>query len=147
MFKNLDRKQRLELAITGIGILFLIFLIPANTKKIQSKKAAQVRTYTEAMSVSLESPVPGIKRHNLESGWGRDPFYPEMPFAGASSGIAGFVLNGIVWDNNAPYAIINSEVVKTGDKLDTETTVVEITEKSVTLEQNSERHVLQLSTF
>lgn len=148
MFKNLDTKEKAELAITGIGVLFLIFFVPASIKKVQGKKADQAKTYTESASVFLESFIPEVKKYKPEGDWGNDPFYPDISFSGAgSSGIAGLVLNGIVWDSNTPYAIINSKVVKAGDNIDTATVIVDITENSVVVEQDGNRHTLELTKF
>lgn len=144
MSKNLNKKQKIELTITAIGILFLIFLIPARLKDVCSNKIAQDKSYNKTATTLSESPISGIEGYNPTENWDKDPFYPDIPFAGNGSGVTGFILNGIVWDSEIPYAIINDEIVKVGDKLDT-ATVVEINEKSVIVEQGNERHVLNLN--
>jgi uncharacterized protein YxeA len=54
------------------------------------------------------------------------------------------ILNGIVSDRENPYAIINNDVVKVGDKVN-DMTVIEINEKSVVLEQDGQKHTLELN--
>ena len=147
MFKNLDKRQKTELSITAIGIIFLIFLVIGNIQRIQKKKIAIIKTGTK-MSPSLSAPISlergEIKESMIKDSWGRDPFF--FTTSGmAGSGLEGLVLNGIVWDKDNPYAIINDDVVKIGDKLD-DMRVVEISEKSVTLEQDGKRYTLQLSS-
>ncbi len=63
-----------------------------------------------------------------------------------SSGVEELILNGIVWDADNPYAIINNDVVKVGDKFGG-ITVVEITEKNVILEFEGEKHTLELNVY
>jgi len=45
--------------------------------------------------------------------WGRDPF-----MSGEMQIEVGLVLNGIVWDAESPFAIINDTIVRIGDKVD-----------------------------
>lgn len=46
--------------------------------------------------------------------WGRNPFMPKGVSARFQGGLA---LNGIVWDNISPKAIINGEIVGIGDTI------------------------------
>jgi len=55
-------------------------------------------------------------------------------------------LNGIVSDMENPYAIINNEVIKLGDTVNG-MTVIEINEKSVVLEQDGQKHTLELNIY
>ncbi|MFH1854684.1 MAG: hypothetical protein ABH815_05170, partial [Candidatus Omnitrophota bacterium] len=146
MMKGLGKKEKTELAITLAGILFLILLAFNSMKEIRHKRAAVEKPDTKIETGYLETSIAIVKDSVIEKDWGRDPFYPETPFTGGEAGITGFMLNGIVWDKEAPYAIINSEVVKTGDKLNG-ASIIEITENKVILEQDGKRRTLELTTF
>lgn len=144
--KNLDKKQKTELMITSIGILFLIFLVISNTQKARKKKAFMAKasdTVISSLSVPISFEEKEIEESAIKEGWGRDPF-----LFGASTatgfGIEGFILNGIVWDKDNPYAIINNDVVKIGDKIG-DIAVVEINKESVIVEEDGEQHTLELN--
>ena len=145
MLEKLDKKQKTELIITVIGILFLILLISSSIKKAHIKKGVTLIQSIE--NAPVIEPVSMAQGYTTTQKWGNDPFYPNTSFAGTVSGLAGYVLNGIVWDAENPYAIINSEIVKVGDNLDETTTVVEITENSAKLQQGEESYTIELNTF
>lgn len=81
--------------------------------------------------------------------WGRDPFgspstsdAAQKPSGGAEK--LAWVLAGIVYSNQQPMALINSRMVKVGDRVG-EATVVAIDKQSVTLEHQGQRIRLTLS--
>ncbi|NQT74979.1 MAG: hypothetical protein HQ566_00490 [Candidatus Omnitrophica bacterium] len=148
MLKNLDKKQKIEVIITLIGVVFLIFLIIGNVQKLRNKRISIVRageTVASSMSAPISLEVREVEESAIKEAWGRDPFFPAK--AGASgAGLEGVVLNGIMWDANNPLAIINSDVVKLGDKV-RDMTVIEITEANVILEYEGKKHTLNLPIF
>jgi hypothetical protein len=139
---KLDTKQKIEAIITGIGIIILVFLIlqrahtPSKPKNIP---AAGQDSNIQAQGISFTSEEE--REAFIKEGWGRDPFFFEP--SSAAGGIEGFVLNGIVWDAQNPYAIINDNIVKIGDKIG-DMVVVGINEKSVVLEESGKIYTLQL---
>ena len=143
MFKNLGKKERLELTITGIGIIFLIFLVISNVQKIRKKKSSIIKASSEVVS-SLSAPISfdiaEIEESDIKEGWGRDPFFLGPPM-GAT--LEGLILNGIVWDENNAYAIINNDVVEIGNSIG-RAIVIEINQDSVILEQDEETYTLKL---
>ncbi|MBU1147881.1 MAG: hypothetical protein KKD11_05950 [Candidatus Omnitrophica bacterium] len=146
--KNLGKKERMELTITGIGVIFLIFLVLGNVQKIQAKKRSMAKSgaaITSSMSAPISFEAPEIEESTIKEGWGRDPFS-----LGANTpediGFEGLAVNGIMWDEDNPLAIINDDVVKVGDMLGG-LKVVEITKTSVVMEQNGERHTLNLVVY
>ncbi len=146
--KNLHKKERIELTITCIGVIFLIFLVIRGAQRIQVKKNSMNKT-GKAVTSSMSEPVSfkraEVERSKIEKGWGRDPFFLATANAGNTE-LGDLIVNGIVWDEKNPYAIINTDVVKVGDKLGN-MTVIKITENSVILEENGERHILKLNVF
>lgn len=145
MLKNSGKKEKIELTITGIGVVFLIFMVITNVQKVQAKRRSMAKageTVISSLSAPISFETAEIKESAIKEDWGRDPF-----FLGTVSRddieLDGMVLNGIVWDEANPYAIVNSEVVKVGDKLGN-MKIVEITKDSVVLEQDGNRHTLTL---
>lgn len=150
MLNNLGKKEKIEIAITGIGVIFLIFLVIGNVQKIQAKKRSMSRTgetITSFLSAPLSFDADEIEDSEIKEGWGRDPFSLAATSIG-DIGLESLILNGIMWDEDNPYAIINTDVVKVGDTLGSGIIVVEITKNSVILEQDGDRHTLSLpATF
>jgi len=142
--KNLCKKERIELVITCIGVIFLIFLVIRGAQKIQAEKRPMNKT-GKAISVPVSFKRTEAERSKIEKGWGRDPFFSVTANTGNTK-LGDLIVNGIVWDEKNPYAIIDRDVVKVGDKLGN-MTVIEITENSVILEENGERYTLTLNVF
>ena len=142
--KEADVKKKIELIITGIGAIIFIFLIISYAQKSWHKKIISKNAYpasTAAMTGSLES-----KKSWDKIKWGKDPFLMDTSNLKEHQDMAGLVLNGIVSGQENPYAIINNEIVKLGDKIN-DMFVIEINEKSVVLEQNGQKHILELNAY
>jgi hypothetical protein len=143
--KEADVKKKIELAVTGLGVVIFIFLIISYTQKPGHKKiASKINTYsasTMAMAGSLESKESW---DNIK--WGKDPFLMDTPDLKEHQDMEGLVLNGIVSDRENPYAIINNEIIKLGDKIN-DMVVIEINEKSVVLEKDGQKHPLELNAY
>ena len=145
MLKNLGKKEKIQLTITGIGIVFLIFLVMGNVGKGQTKKRSMEKTgetVASSLSVPISFEVSQIEESLIKQGWGRDPFFLG-PESTEDIELDGLILNGIMWDENSPYAIINNDVVEIGAKLGT-MIVIEITDSNVILEQKGKRYTLDL---
>lgn len=145
LIKEADVKKKIELAVTGIGVVIFMFLIISYAQKSGHKKIiSKINAYpasTMAMTGGLESKESWDKIK-----WGKDPFLMDASNLKEHQDMAGLVLNGIVSDRENPYAIINNDVVKLGDKVN-DMTVIEINEKSVILEQDGQRHTLELNVY
>jgi hypothetical protein len=138
-----DNKKKIELTITGIGIVVLIFLIAGHMTKPKvnrhvAKTEPDLALEAAKMATSEAGPGDDVK-------WGRDPFYMDTSNA-KEQGIEDIVLNGVVSDKQNPYAIINNDIVKLGDKVNG-MTVIEINEKNVVLDENGQRHTLELNAY
>jgi type II secretory pathway component PulC len=140
VLKNADVKKRIELTIIGMGVIIFIFLIISYMPKPKVNKTV---SGTEPYSASKIAMAADSKAESWDSvRWGKDPFLPDGSNV-KEQGMEGLNLNGIVSGEN-PYAIINNEVVKLGDKVD-DMTVIEINEKSVVLDQDGKKHTLELN--
>jgi hypothetical protein len=140
MLKDLDSKKKIELAITGIGVIILIVLIASHVSVKTGKVVSDVKVSSAAGVVNMTAPATG----NWDDvKWGRDPFLLDASNV-KEHGMEDLSLNGIVSDKDNPYAIINNEVIKPGDIV-SGMKVIEINEKSVVLEQNNQKHTLELN--
>ena len=143
MLKDAESKKRIELTITGIGVVILIFLVTSHVSKPGAGKGA---SKNEAYHVS-ESAMTAVSEPESwdKLRWGRDPFLPDT-YNTKEHSMEDLVFNGIMPDKQNPYAIINNEIVKLGDKADG-MTVIEINENSVVLDENGKRHTLELNLY
>ena len=98
--------------------------------------------------VKSEPATVGLDYRN-DAPWGRDPFgnrstadADQRP--SPSSEKLAWVLAGIVYSNHQPMALINSRMVKVGDRIG-EATVVAIDKQSVTLDHQGQRIRLTLN--
>lgn len=101
-----------------------------------------------------DKPYPASEAANMtasgvESGndvkWGRDPFLLDASSV-KERGMEDLEINGIISDKQSPYAIINNDVVKLGDQVNG-MTVIEINENNVVLEQDGQKHTLELNVY
>lgn len=74
------------------------------------------------------------------SGWGRNPF---MLRGELSETVRGLVLDGIVWDTDKPFAIINNQVYGIGDAVG-KSRILRITQTEVSLEEDGTTFTLKL---
>ncbi len=149
MLKNLNKKQKIQLAITGIGVMFLIFMFIGTIQKPRIRKDIAVKVDRDSAASSLTPISFGrskMKESAIKEGWGRDPFFPGTSSVAADSGLEGFVLSGILWNQDNPYAIINNDIVAVGDIVD-DAMVLEINEDNVIVEQDDQRYILKVSSF
>ena len=143
MLKEAESRKRIELTVTGIGVVILIFLVTSHMSKSgASKGVSKNEAYktSESAMMTVSEPESWDKLR-----WGRDPFLLDASNA-KEQGMEDLTLNGIMPDKQNPYAIINNEVVKLGDKVG-EMTVIEINENNVVLDENGKRHTLELNLY
>ena len=143
MPKGLDVKKSIELTIIALGVIIFIFLIISYIPKPRDNKTVSGNEpYSGSEMVTAASP----KTQFWDSvKWDKDPFLLDTSNM-KERGMEDMTLNSIVSDKENPYAIINNDVVKLGDKVN-DMTIIEINEKSVVLEQDGQKHVLELSAY
>ncbi|MEK6733469.1 MAG: hypothetical protein AABY55_07565 [Candidatus Omnitrophota bacterium] len=146
MLKGLDNKKKIELTITGIGIIILVFLVigQVSNRRERSRPFPADKPYPALVGNGFK-PFPTEVGAVGDVKWGRDPFLLDAPDI-KERGMEDMELNGIVSDRQSPYAIINNNVVKLGDKVNG-MTVIEINEKNVVLDENGQRHTLELNLY
>ena len=130
--KKLQDKKILILIIVSIAAFFSLLygiLTPSKIKR-------QIMSRTSAVSREGQRPVTPIQSALMEDrgtarseyqSWGRDPFSPS-----AINRAVDMELNGILWDTEAPQAIINEDIVGIGDRV-RGNIIVDITQDTVIL--------------
>ena len=140
-----DNKKKIELAITGIGIVFLIFMAISHMPKHKNNKPISGSEPFSGSGSAVVSFTSDERRKTKDEKWGRDPFL--LDASGVKErGMEDLELNGIVSDKQSPYAIINNDVVKLGDQVNG-MIVIEINEKNVVLDENGQKHTMELNVY
>ena len=139
-------KRRIEFIIVAVLILVFIILL-ANTffrsKKPEVLIAPQpvqpVTEKAEPIAPKLKDAQGRLEKKGLI--WGRDPF--RLARTKNLSSNRDLALNGIIWDEGDPYAIINGKVVISGDYINGNM-VVYIGKNSVILDSGTEQFELKV---
>lgn len=89
------------------------------------------------------------QKANMEKGedwvslkWSRDPFYGRV-YSAAGEGLIGLQLQGILWDEKKPHALISEEIVSEGDSVGNNI-VIKINKDSVLLNDGTKDLELKL---
>lgn len=138
-------KKKIEIIVTSIGIVILIFIVvPKKSHPPSPVKAGKEdrlrRMSAEVLTKADKSQT--LKKAITAQKWGRDPFIFGETKTAETGGLS---LNGILWDEIAPSAIINNTVVKIGDEVDGNR-VVDIQKERVILSKEGSTYELNLAT-
>ncbi|MBI4335518.1 MAG: hypothetical protein HY589_02575 [Candidatus Omnitrophica bacterium] len=108
------KKEKVELIITLALAPVMIFIIARNITDVKKKRDVfpRPRARPESVGTGVVPDREEPKRISSLS-WGRDPFV----FGGAKTAEGDLVLNGIVWDEKNPSAIINGNIVNIGGEI------------------------------
>ena len=128
--------QNKKLAILiALIIMMIIAWVPKGRRRQQ---------VSPKVPVSIEKPMPKItpvqRKRTGFADWWRNPF---VWYREGSEALAGLTLSGIVWDNEASYAIINGAIVHAGDVIAGKT-VKRIESDKVILSDGLRNYVLKL---
>ncbi len=112
-------KKRIEIIITSILILMLIFAwansIKVLDKKLKQKAKPQAMSYLAKKEASLTEP----NKDKWKEEEGLD--FARSPFSGKRYGdeeVVDFKISGIIWDEVNPQVIINGKISKVGDSVE-----------------------------
>lgn len=140
----MQNKKLIILIILSIGaVISLIYGITAQPRRKSTVSTQQPAAIKEEVSAArIEKIIPAersAKRSDYIT-WGRNPFSPvEAPVKVVTK----LTLNGIMWDEERPLAIINDNVIGIGGKVG-ENRVVEIKRNSVILNDGISNFELNL---
>lgn len=133
-------KQKVEIIITGVAVVLFIVLFTSTLAKRTKKAVTETAENLPVSEVVPPEVTKPISAKEIE--WGRDPFV-KAPERKEKEGTIGLTLEGIIWDETNPQAIINNEIVTIGDKING-LEVVEIKKDEVTLTDGKTQHKLEL---
>lgn len=144
----MDTKTRKNI----VYILFVLTVIYGlyNLKNSFDKKSAEIAPPSQEQTTPL-SVIPAntidIEKYSTLA-WGNDPFYrakkgkkPVVTYEEQKE----WILNGILYDQKAPTAVINKKIVNIGDKING-AKIIDITKTKVVLtKENSDTFTLQIT--
>jgi len=138
----MSRKEKIQIAVTVVLLLLLTVILKVKMRRRSDLSPEAPPVLTEVRGV-LRVNDAGL---NLGKGEGssvlrRDPF-AEPDRAKKTEG-EGPELNGILWSDERPMAVINHQIVGIGMAID-EYTVVAITRRDVILSDGRMTHTLSL---
>lgn len=127
---------------TVIKYYIIIFLIVTGCSKENNLPTVGSVSTQRRGEIIAEFPI--AEESFVYDAWRkRDPFVPLVGAEREKGTLAGFPLQGIFWDERKPMAIINDEVVKTGDTV-AGAIVKEIRRDAVVVEYGGELFTLSL---
>jgi len=159
--KNLDKKSRMEiLATSALVIVFIIILgnslksisrpgrpavvLPqaakADFKEVVGKKSA-ITSEIKSQEGHCEVTEEGGSGSDLP--WGRDPFIAVDPSQAGNLAVSDLKLEGILWDDKEPHAIINGTIFAKGNRIG-KMTIVQISEDAVMVTDGNKQYRLEL---
>jgi hypothetical protein len=139
-------KRRIELIIVAVLILVFIILSANTFSRFKKPELLIAPQPVQSVTKKAESIASKLKDAQGRPGkrdltWGRDPF--RLARTKDLSSSHDLALNGIIWDEDNPYAIINGEVVISGDYINGNM-VVYIGKNSVILDSGTEQFELKV---
>lgn len=143
----MDKQQKLKIALPILAVVMAFVWGPVLTGGGSKKKDKQSKADTaveedapagHADLVSLARLSQRKKARTKHGEWGRNPF----ALVEYSNNV--LVLEGVLWDEKNPQAIINGNIVSIGDRIDAYV-VSEITQTSAVVDDGSSRTELRLA--
>jgi biotin carboxyl carrier protein len=132
----MEKKQR-NIIVTAVLIIVFIFALSNAFKSIKGK-SAKLKPVSKQM-VSAQAEVLAKEKQDIKTAealvWVRDPFSGKI-YRDREAGQNILKLDGIMWDEKQPLAMISGHIVKPGDQID-ENTVVAIKKDRVILNDGS----------
>ncbi|ODS30477.1 MAG: hypothetical protein SCARUB_04417 [Candidatus Scalindua rubra] len=137
-----NKKLLILIILSVAAVLSLIYGIATTPKGRRGLISMPADVYQDEKAQLTKGVIP-TKRDAKRTGfvsWGRDPFLLPQEPAKTSTRLN---LNGIIWDEEDPIAIINDNFIEIGDKIE-KNTVVDIKEDSVILNDGANDFELRL---
>lgn len=134
-------KEKIQLIVTGILGIVLVLMSARTFEQMRSKKSQRSAPSVVVQPVAADPSAPvyaALAEEAAKLSVERDPFFP-VPKVAASS----IVLNGILWDENKPTAIINNEIVQVGQSVNGKV-IVGIRKDRVILSDGSKEFELKM---
>jgi len=143
----MKEKYKIQLAVVGVLIVFLIVLIiktfGPKSNGIQGKRGlmALIKQEGSVAPAREDNRFTVLEAHSRELTLKRDPFFVQQGPVDSAP-----VLEGILWDDQNPTAIINGVIVEIGGKVPGHT-VIDIKRDSVILHDGTKNGEFKLGVF
>lgn len=155
--RNLDKKSKIELAITSAAVIILIIVLSNSIKSLlRARKkpaaapvieAATIREMVGSITISKRAHGKDAERREkiLDDGraWGRDPFLPWDFMGSLDAALFDIKLEGIMWDENNPNAVINGGIYEKGDNIGN-MTILKIDKQSIVVSDGNKEYTIRL---
>lgn len=106
----MEKNKKIAILLVLIIVAIIVWMPKGRRKQQVSPPPTQISLEKKA----IPKITPGQRKRTEFADWGRDPFvWPRV----GSSAVSDLTLSGIIWDNEASYAIIDGSVVHTGDEV------------------------------
>jgi hypothetical protein len=155
-FKNLDKKSKIEIAVTSVMAIVLVLILSNSLRvifgpKIQPAPVMSAGAFKEVIRRDIQSSIFAQNAQTAKSdtagydkAWGRDPFSPKVGLRGTEIAVSDLKLEGILWkQGRQSKAIINGEVISEGEAIGN-LTVLSIEKESVVVTDGEKKYKLQL---
>jgi len=135
-FKNLDKKSKIEIAVTALLVFVLIIILTNSIRMISKSSSAnrqqqQISPDTFQGIVKRELSLPSADQNKRDKDkkpllrelrddlpWGRDPFSKKIVLSRENIAISDISLEGILWEHGGePSAILNGDMVIKGSRV------------------------------
>lgn len=130
----MQKDKKLIILIVLILVMIVVWM-PKGRRGKRSLPQAPISLQERLSEVSQKA-----RKRSEFLDWGRNPFVWTETGAGSISGLS---LSGIIWDEEAPCAIINGIVVRSGEKIGGKI-VKSIEPDKVILSDGAKEYVLEL---
>ena len=151
---KIAKKKKHDIII--VSILLAVFVISFNQNVLSRKKTAQEApsVNSAALGPSMSDQLVVVTNIRLydklskervdfwDKEWARDPFVPQQTLTSLTKAV-NLTLNGILWDEKTPKAIVNEKMLMIGDTI-YGYTVVQIKPRSVVLKTGEKNIELQV---
>lgn len=144
----MEKKEQVQLAVIGAGLVVLAFFLVANMKASAKRPNRPAAPAAAPAAASAEAPVLrkrdadraiGLQEKRWEMAWGRDPFRAMSDTAGR---LVELQLKGISFSPpKRGFAFINDQIVTVGDAV-SGYTVSRIEKEKVVLTRDAQTFIL-----
>ncbi len=142
-----QKRKKVLYAVLVLAVIWGIYNFPSKRSKGSGERSDTGTELLEETAPPVKTP-PLTKMINIEQKskepWGDDPFRVQAQVVEVVSHTPGWHLSGIVFNSQAPLAIVNNRPVRIGDVVNN-ATVVSIKPKEVVLEHNGSLLTLTIS--
>ncbi len=140
----MDKKQPLLLVVLGIGVV-AVWVRGLTIDPVRSRRVSDTALKTVSGTGLRPEPDTYTPQRSRHTDWGDNPFLIERKSAEAvdPDGSREPVVSGILWDSQAPSAVIDGQVVNPGDWVEG-WQVVEIQKDQVVLTDRTARKTIRV---